>query len=386
MPNYSSSIVHTVGRSQVNIALIVKKNQNNTIIPLFSPPFVMSVSVMTPNDIERSMFPQQYPHSHPHPQQRQNLQQNGSATDGDKNGVDPGVGEVSLSSNVFDLGSTAAGAAVPQASIDSYISSMGNLDPRPIAPPLASQNQQKVQPRGFQSIVGIEGNVHANNGNVASSAIGNLLNHTNNINASMYQQGQRSGTFLPDNTMMATMLMMNNSSMNSNINNGFLSQNLAGLNNATTGGMTNVDAKNVLKDTSLAPAAAQSPSCSSGVEVGRLQLQGVTSNGTLDSRSFPLAPSTVPSSGNVGGGHISKAATTAMSGASSKPTGSGRRTVSDIDFDETTAPAPVLPSKEGQLYFDDNDVLSGRGGGKFCFHLRLVRLLALIGQFHCFAF
>ena len=335
------------------------------------------------------MFPQQYPHSNPHPQQRQKPPQNDSATGRDEVGVGPGVGEVSLSSNVniFDLSLTAAGAgAVPQASIDRYISSMGNLDPRPIAAPTVSQNQQKVQPRGLQSFVGIGGNV--NNAIGESSAIGNHLNHTNNINASMYQQGQRSGSFLPGNTMMATMLMMNNSSMNNNINcnNGFLSQNLAGLNNATAGGTANVDTKNVLKDRSSATAASQSPASSSGVEVGRLQLQGVTSNEMFDGRSVPLAPSTVPSSDNVGGGQISTAATRAMARASSQPTGSGRRTVSNIDFDETTAPAPVLPSKVGQLYFDDNDVLSGRGGGRFGLHLCLLCLLAVLSKFHCFTF
>lgn len=37
-----------------------------------------------------------------------------------------------------------------------------------------------------------------------------------------------------------------------------------------------------------------------------------------------------------------------------------------LDVDETNAPAPVPASKEGLTFFEDNDVLSGRGGGTNC--------------------
>lgn len=55
---------------------------------------------------------------------------------------------------------------------------------------------------------------------------------------------------------------------------------------------------------------------------------------------------------------------TAMGGGAGGVGGTGGMSSTlQLDFDESTAPPPITASKEGQSTFNDNDVLSGRGGG-----------------------
>jgi hypothetical protein len=263
----------------------------------------------------------------------------------------------SIPSMSLALAATNAASANANKSSASWLNF--NMDPRPIAVHI-NQDQQKVKPMSFQPV----GSGSAGNGAVASS-IGHL---THGLVSPQPGPGSfgHVGNSAPNDMMVATMLMMNNHNSDTTTGNSHSSFNLRNFNSCSdSNNKNNNESKRYdLKGTTKANRSSSTLSAvlpnNHGADTMRLGNQSAAALEEFLGNNVATTAVVVPS--NVS----SSLAEPAALSTSRKVV----RTTKDpfpsstFEFDESSALAPVPPSVEGQLTFDDNDVLSGRGGGK----------------------